>query len=97
MADIITANKIQSKGEIRQWDIDFSADLQSGVTVVSATATHTPPSGTASTPPVGAIVNGVVPVRLGPLSVTGLHVLDILATYSDGEKSEVKLNILVEF
>ncbi len=95
MADKISPKKKQSLSEIRQWDIDFSLDLGSGVTVVSATASHVPPSGSASTPTVGSIVSNVVPVQLGPLTVTGLHTLSILATYSNGEKSEVQLSITV--
>lgn len=97
MADFITSNKKQSLAEIRQWDFDFSPDLSSGVTVSSATATHTPPSGVASTPTVGTIAAGVVPVKLGPLSVTGIHYLSVLATYSNAEKSEIKLRITVDF
>lgn len=97
MADYIVSNKKQSLAEIRQWDFDFSPDLSSGVTVSSATATHTPPSGSASTPTVGTIASGVVPVKLGPLSVTGTHYLSILATYSNSEKSEIKLRITVDF
>lgn len=97
MADYIVSDKKQSLAEIRQWDFDFSPDLSSGVTVSSATATHTPPSGSASTPTVGTIAAGVVPVTLGPLAVTGTHYLRILATYSNSEKSEIKLRITVDF
>lgn len=97
MADYIISDKKQSKEEIRQWDFDFSADLQTGVTVSSATATHAPPSGDASTPTIGTIADGVVPVTLGPLSVLGKHSLTVLATYSNSEKSEIKLIIPVEF
>jgi hypothetical protein len=97
MADCITAKKRQSKAEIRIWDFDFSDDLRGGVTVVSATATHIPPSGTATIPTVGSPVANVVPVSLGPVSVTGRHYLLCLATLSDGEKSELKLKIMVNF
>lgn len=97
MADYIITDKKQSKAEIRQWDFDFSGDLPSGVTVTSAVATHVAPSGDASTTTVGTIASGVVPVKLGPLSVTGAHFLSVLATYSNSEKSEIKLRITVEF
>lgn len=97
MADYIVTNKRQSLAEIRQWDFDFSDDLADGVTVASATATHTPPSGSASTPTVGSISNNIVPVVLGTLSVTGVHYLDVLATLSNNEKSEIRLVIRVEF
>lgn len=97
MADYVIVDKKQSKAEIRQWDFDFSSDLPSGVTVSSATATHIPPSGEASTPTVGDISDGVVPVKLGPLTVTGFHLLSVLATYSNAEISEIRIRISVEF
>ena len=91
MADVISATKKQSLNEIRQWDFDFSAEVVGVATISSAIATHTPPSGSAATPTVGTIVAGVVPVRLGPLAVDGSHKLTVLATHSDGAKSEVQL------
>jgi hypothetical protein len=97
MADTVVPDKHQSLREIRQWDIDYSLDLQVGVTVSSATATHIPPSGAASTPTVGVIVDDVVPVTLGPLTVTGKHTLLVLATYSNAERSEVRININVDY
>ena len=97
MADVANPDKHQSLAEIRQWDIDFSLDLLDTVTVASATATHIPPSGSASTPSVGAIVDNVVPVTLGPLTAIGKHVLVVLATYSNAEKSEVRINIHVDY
>lgn len=97
MADTIRTEKHQSKAEIRQWDLDFTDDLSDGVTVASATAVHTPPSGIASVPVVGAILDNVVPVKLGPLTVTGVHLLTVTATLSNGEKSEVRLQIPVDY
>lgn len=95
MADIIQAVKRQSLTEVRQWDVDFTNDLETGVTVLSAVATHTPPSGSASTPIIGAISNNIVPIQIGPLTVTGTHTLNITATLSDGEISTVHLKFLV--
>lgn len=97
MATSVIGPVKQSLLEIRQWDFDFTDDLLDGVSVSSATATHTPPSGSAATPVVGAIASGVVPVQLGPLSVTGWHVLTCLATLNNGEKSEIRLNFEVSF
>lgn len=99
MADYIEPGKGQSRSEIRVWDFDFTNDLKEGVTVVSATATHTPPSGTAATPTVGAILDNVVPVSLdvGTSAPLGVHYLDCLATLSDGEKSALRLAIKVIF
>jgi hypothetical protein len=90
----------QSQAEApRQWDFDFNPDLPSSVTVSSATATHIPPSGSAGTATVGTIAAGIVPVELtlaSPL-VTGLHYLKCLATFSNGNKSEIRLAIQVDF
>jgi hypothetical protein len=98
MADIVVTDKKQSLAEIRQWDVDFTYDLPTGVTVLSATATHIPPSGAPSNPVVGTIFSGAfVPVTLGPLSVLGIHILDVIATFSNTNTSEVKLHITVEF
>ena len=97
MAAAITAPVKQSKTEIRQWDFDFTNDLLGGVSVSSATATHSPPSGSASTPTVGTIANNTVPVTLGPLTVTGRHLLTVTATLSNGEKSQIQLAIDVIF
>lgn len=97
MADKRTSRKTQSLAEIRQWDFDFSPDLVTGVTVASATATHIPPSGDASTPALGTIAGNVVPVKLGPLAAKGWHVLKVLATLSDGEISELRLRISVSY
>ena len=86
----------QAKAEIRKWTIDFTDDLPSAVTVASAIATHTPPSGVATVPTVLA-ASPYVHATLPAQSVTGLHILDILATYSDAQKSAVRLNIEIPF
>lgn len=84
----------QSTGEVRTHYCDFVNDLPTGVTVASATATHVPPSGVASTPTVGVITGGsVVPVTLGVQTVAGLHQLIVTATLSDAQKSILKVNI----
>lgn len=92
MADFIKVAKTVSLSENpRIWDFDFSNDLRTGVSVSSATATHTPPAGSASTPTVGTIVANVVPVSLGSLTVLGTHYLECLATLSSAEKSSIKI------
>lgn len=95
MADKIIAGKKQSLTEVRTWDFNFTLDLLGSATVSSATATHTPPSGSAATPTVGVIASNVVPVTLGPLAVTGTHYLDVLATLSDGQKSSMRIQFEV--
>jgi hypothetical protein len=99
MAITRTANIQQSKSEIRIWDFDFTDDLPTGITISSATGTHVPPSGTVGTVVVGTIEAGVVPVKLTLNStlVTGIHYLYCLATYSNGEKSEIRVAFQVDF
>lgn len=87
----------QSLQEIRTHFVSFAGDLPSGVTVSTATATHIPPSGDATTPTVTTNLAPIIGVTLGPLDVVGIHKLSVLATYSDGEKSEVLLTISVNF
>ena len=96
MADVISPKKEQALAEIRDWDVDFTDDLKSGVTISSSSATHTPPSGTADTPST-SVSGSIVTATLGPLSVTGTHYLDIYATLSDGEISAIRLQLLVRF
>ena len=86
----------QSKSEIRTYYCDFSPDLASGVTVSSAVATHIPPSGSALTPTVVVSIP-YVNVTLGQLTVTGTHILSIVATLSSGDKSEIRLSIQCDY
>ena len=95
MAKIVRADQ-QAMSEVKDYFIDFTESLPTGATVSSATATHTPPSGSASSPAV-AVASPVVTVTFGPLSVTGDHRVDILATLSDGEKPLVRLWVPVHF
>ncbi len=87
----------QSTTEVRTHYIDFTADLPTGVSVSSGTATHTPPSGgTATSPTVGAVMTGdILPVTVGPLGSTGRHVVTVTATLSDAQKTIVNLVIPV--
>lgn len=86
----------QSKAEIRTYYIDFANDLPTGVTVTTATATHTPPSGTPLTPTV-AVVGSIVAVTLAQLSVTGVHKLSVVANLSNGDKSDYLIDIPVDW
>ena len=96
MATLIMARR-QALAEIRTYYVDFTDDLPTGVTVSSATATHVPPSGSASTPTVGTITAATVPVTLPAQTVTGLHKLDVLATLSNADKSAIRLMIPVHY
>jgi hypothetical protein len=98
MAEMIHSNKNQSLSEVRQWDFDFTNDLPVGVTISGIhQAIHIPPEGAASTPLVGAIAGGIVPVTLGPLAVTGLHELVVEVELSNDEISSIKLLIHVVY
>jgi hypothetical protein len=96
MATLIQVRR-QSLAEIRTYYVDYTDDLPTGVTVSSATATHTPPSGSASTPTVGTISGATVPVTLPAQTVAGMHKLDVLATLSSADKSAVRLMIPVHY
>jgi hypothetical protein len=89
---------VQSTTEIRTHYVDFTSDLPSGVTVSSGTAVHSPPSGAATTPTVGAVQTGdILPVTVGPLTVTGRHVVTLTATLSSGDKSVARLIVPVQW
>ena len=96
MATIIKVEQLATT-EIEQYDCDFTDHLETGDTVASATATHTPPSGAATTPVVGTISANVVPVKVGALAVTGLHYVSVLATTTGGLKHLIRLEIPVNF
>ena len=84
----------QSVDEIRTHTIDYTLDLPTGGTVVSAQGPHIPPSGAAGTVTI-AVSGPYVYATLGPLSVVGQHYVSIIATFSDGQKSEVRLALNV--
>lgn len=87
----------QSLTEIRTWFVDFVDDLPEGVSVSDGSATHIPPAGGTEVPPSVLVQGSQVWATLGPLVEVGNHQLLVLADYSDGEKSEVKLIIPVSF
>lgn len=94
---LVADDETQVLGEIRTWYFDFNPDLPAGVTVTGGTATHTPPSGAASTPTVGAPSGGTVAVTLPAQTVRGTHYLKCTATLSDGQTSTIELGIPVWF
>lgn len=90
------ASSIQSTLEIATYTIDYSADIPTGGSIVSGTATHTPSSGTAvtvscsvSTP----YVYATVPAGLA----VGIHYIDIKAVVSDADSPVVRLTIEVVY
>lgn len=96
MATFKQASVDQSTAEIRTWVIDYTDDLLTGVTVASGTAVHTPPSGSAGSVTI-ATASPYINATLGPLSVAGLHYLEVRATLSDGEISSVLITIPVGY
>ena len=87
---------VQSTTAIIPWPCDFTNSLLSGATVSSAVATHTPPSG-AATNPTEQVTSPIVYVSTGPLTVTGIHYVDVVATFSDGHIDDIRLVIRVDY
>jgi hypothetical protein len=83
-----------STREKKTFCTDYTPSLASGVTVSSAVAVHTPPSGSALTP-TASVVGPLVYVTLGKVTVVGTHTLSVVATLSDGEEIEVLYSIAV--
>jgi hypothetical protein len=86
----------QSTNEIKTYTIDFTNDLPSGGTVTAGTATHIPPSGSVSSVSCSA-TSPYLYATLGVQAVTGVHYLDILATFSNGDKSAVRVPVNVVY
>jgi hypothetical protein len=89
-----TTNK--STNEITRYAVDFTNDLPSTVTVTAGTATHIPPSGSASALTISA-TSPFVYVTFGTVSTLGMHYIDVLATFSDSEVSSVRIPVNVVY
>ncbi len=96
MATFDNANIQMTPYEVRLWTADFTDDLPSAVTVTTGAATHVPPYGAAATPTVTAS-SPYVSAQLGTGLILGNHALDILATFSNGEKSAVRIAFTVVY
>jgi hypothetical protein len=92
MATYSANNSQKISTEIRTYTVDFAKDLPSGGTVTAGTSTHTPPSGTAGTITT-SVVSPYIYVTVPALGVTGIHYVDVLATFSNGDKSPVRIQI----
>lgn len=97
MATIQEATIKQTGHEIRQWTADFTNDLPSGGTVLSGTAYHIPPGGGGTLIPSITTSSPYVSAQLTQPSTTGVHYLDIVATYSNNETSEVRITFTVGY
>jgi hypothetical protein len=83
----------QTIAEKTTYTVDYTALLPTGGTITGGTATHTPPSGTASVPAV-QVASPYLYVTFQP-AVLGRHYLDVLATFSDNDKANVRLAVHV--
>lgn len=92
MATYSSDNK-QWTSEIKTYTIDFTNDLPSGGSVTGGRATHIPPSGSAGTPVV-SVSSPYLYVTLGTQSVLGVHYVDAAGTFSNGDVSPVRLEVL---
>jgi hypothetical protein len=86
----------QATNEIHTYTVDFTLDLPTGGTVTGGTSTHTPPSGSASTLTT-SVTNPYVYVTFPAQTVIGVHYVDVLATFSDSDKSAVRIPINVVY
>lgn len=86
----------QALVDVVDYITDYTAYLQEGVTVSSATVTHTPPSGNGDsiTP---TVASPYVTARLGAQAVLGMHLVDVLATMSNGEKRLVRYEVQIDY
>ena len=97
MATILEATTKQTGNEVRIWTADFTDDLPSGATVASGTAFHTPPGGGGTLVPTMTVSSPYVGAQLSNPADTGVHYLDIVATFSNSEKSEVRISFVVGY
>ncbi len=96
MATILEATITQSTRETRRWTAGFTDDIPTGGSITAGTAFHVPPSGAAAAITV-TYTTTTVTAGLGPLAVTGVHYLDIQATYSNAETSVVRVEFAVNY
>lgn len=86
----------QGTNEIHTYTVDFTDDLPTSGTVTAGTATHTPPSGSASSITT-SVTSPYVYATVPALSLVGVHFIDVLATFSDSDKSSVRIPINVVY
>ena len=89
----IFSNLGQSITEVKTYTIDFTAQLPTGVTVSSATATHTPPTGGTPTTPTVTVSSPYVYVTFGPFTTLGQSYVDVAATLSNSDIRTARLEI----
>lgn len=91
------ANQLQqATNEIHTYTVDYTNDLPTGGTVSAGTATHIPPSGSAGTVSV-SVSSPYVYATLPAQSVAGVHYVDVLATFSNGDRSSVRIPVNVVY
>lgn len=93
---IYSSDNTQTTSEIKTYAVNYTDALPTGGTVTGGTATHIPPSGAASIPYV-EVTNPYVYVTLDKPAVVGIHYVDVLATFNDGDKSAARIAISVMY
>lgn len=78
---------------VTTYTVDFTDSLPSGGTVLSATATHYPPSGGSTITVTPTVTSPYVYVTFTAPSTTGIHYVDVFATFSDSDKDTARLEI----
>lgn len=90
-------NLQQATNEIHTYTVDYTNDLPAGGSVTAGTATHIPPGGGAGSAVGVTLSSPYVFATLPAQALTGIHYLDILATFSNADKSSVRIPITVVY
>lgn len=94
MATFTTGQKQSILETSRTYTVDFTNDLPSGGTVTGGTATHIPPSGAASSVSI-SVSSPYLYATLPRQSALGVHYLEIIGQFNDGDDSSVRLPLYV--
>ena len=89
-----TIHLVMNKTEAKPRSI-LVQDLQEGEVVVSATATHTPPSGSALTI-TPTVATPYVNLILGPFGVPGVHYVKVQAVGDSGSPSKPEIEYIID-
>jgi hypothetical protein len=79
---------------------DYTDSLPSGITVTDAVCVHIPPTGGTVLVVTPTISTPYVYCQFGPLgalALKGWHILSCLATFSNGDKQEIRFLIPVKY
>lgn len=93
-----TYAQAQTQGtvEVHTYTVDYTNDLPTGGTVTAGTATHIPPSGSASSVSV-SVSSPYVYATLPLQTALGTHYIEVTATFNNDDKSSVRIPINVVY